>query len=81
VQSGTRVLIQNLFQKFWTFLQVSTNFGSLNYFLPVKTIGKTINKHHTVSGRKPATACGVRVKMVRGRRYGGLPCVGTGRVP
>jgi hypothetical protein len=30
VNSGSRGLVQNLFYKFWTFLQVSTNFGSLN---------------------------------------------------
>jgi hypothetical protein len=30
VKSGSRGFVQNLFCKFWTFLQVSTNFGSLN---------------------------------------------------
>jgi hypothetical protein len=40
---------------FWTLLQVSTNFGSLNYFLPFKTIEKTIK-----------TASGARAKTARG---------------
>jgi hypothetical protein len=42
VKSGSRGFIQNLFCKFWTFLQVSTNFGSLKQFLLLKTIRKII---------------------------------------
>jgi hypothetical protein len=40
VKIDSRGVPQNLFQKFWTFLQVSTNFGSLPYFLKFKTIEK-----------------------------------------
>jgi hypothetical protein len=47
VKSGSRGFIQNLFSKFWTFLQVSTNFGILNYFLLFKTIGKHLNPRHS----------------------------------
>jgi hypothetical protein len=42
VKSGSRGFIQNLFCKFWTFLQVSTNFGSLKQFLLLKIIRKII---------------------------------------
>jgi hypothetical protein len=42
MKSGSRGFIQNLFCKFWTFLQVSTNFGSLKQFLLFKTIRKMI---------------------------------------
>jgi hypothetical protein len=54
VKSGSRGVQQNLVCNFWTLLQVFTNFGSLNYFLPFKIFRKTINKHHTVSSLKPA---------------------------
>jgi hypothetical protein len=42
VKSGSRGFIQNLFYKFWTFLQVYMNFGNLKQFLLFKTIRKTI---------------------------------------
>jgi hypothetical protein len=42
VKSGSRGFIQNLFCKFWTFLQVSMNFGSLKQLLLFKTIRKMI---------------------------------------
>jgi hypothetical protein len=73
VKSGSSEFIKNLFCNFWTFLLVSTNFGSLNYFLLFKTIGKTINKGHTVPGLKPAH--GLRRAGENGPlwRHGGLP--------
>jgi hypothetical protein len=40
----TRVVQQNLFYNFWTFLQVSMNFESLHYFLGIKTIEKRFKK-------------------------------------
>jgi hypothetical protein len=40
MKSGSREFIQNLFCNFWRFLQVSTNFGSLPYFLEFKIIEK-----------------------------------------
>jgi hypothetical protein len=42
VKSSSRRFIQNLFCKFWTFLQVSTNFGRLKQFLEFKTNWKKI---------------------------------------
>jgi hypothetical protein len=42
VKSGSKGFIQNLFCKFWAFLQVSMNFWSLNYFLGIKINGKKI---------------------------------------
>jgi hypothetical protein len=38
MQSGSRGVEQNLFCNFWTLLQVSMNFGSLHYFMELKTI-------------------------------------------
>jgi hypothetical protein len=43
VKSGSRGLIQNLFCKFWTFLQVSTNFGIWNNFCYLKQLEKRLN--------------------------------------
>jgi hypothetical protein len=40
VKIGSRGFIQNLCCKFWTFLQVSTNFESLKQFLLFKIIRK-----------------------------------------
>jgi hypothetical protein len=66
VKSGSRGFIQNLFSKFWTFLQVSTNFGSLNYFLLFKILGKHLNPRQSagpvIGPRLQPTGCG------------GLPC-------
>jgi hypothetical protein len=38
MKSGSRGVQKNLFDDFWTFLQVSTNFETLHYFLRIKTI-------------------------------------------
>jgi hypothetical protein len=48
VKSGSRVLKQNLFCKFWTLLQVSTDFGSLKQFLELKTIENDFKTLHSV---------------------------------
>jgi hypothetical protein len=65
LKSGPRVFIQNLFCNFLTFLQVSMNFGSLHYFLGIKSIEerfKTTAQCRAESGlwlqctaRRPAT--------------------------
>jgi hypothetical protein len=68
VKSGSRGFIQNLFYKFWTFLQVSTNFGNLKHFLLFKTIRKMVKFSWHSTGLKPArgysprgaTACHAR---------------------
>jgi hypothetical protein len=54
VKSGSRGFIQNLFCNFWTFLQVSMNFGILKQFLLFKIIRKMIKIPDTVPGQKPA---------------------------
>jgi hypothetical protein len=74
VKSGSRGFIQNLFYKFWTFLQVFTNFGNLPYFLGFKTIGKTIKKCRTVTGLKLAHGMrrSARGLATRGRPEGRL---------
>jgi hypothetical protein len=58
VKSGSRGCIQNLFckNKFWTFLQVSTNFWSLKQFLLFKTIRKMIKSPAQGRNRPKATA-------------------------
>jgi hypothetical protein len=38
---------QNLVCHFWTFIQVSTNFESLHYFLRIKSIEKRLNRPHS----------------------------------
>jgi hypothetical protein len=43
VKSGSRGVPENLFRNFWTFLQISTNFGILKQFLQFKTIEKHLN--------------------------------------
>jgi hypothetical protein len=48
VQSDSRVFIQNIFCNFWTFLQISMNFGSLHYYLGIKSIEKRLNRRHSV---------------------------------
>jgi hypothetical protein len=53
VKSGLRGFLQILFYKFWTFLQVSMNFGTLKQFLLFETIRKMI-KSPSQSGPKPA---------------------------
>jgi hypothetical protein len=40
VKSGSRGFIQIFFCKFWTFLQVSTNFGILKQFWNLKQLEK-----------------------------------------
>jgi hypothetical protein len=52
--SCPRGVQQKLVCHFLTFLQVSTNFGSLHYFLGIKTNGKTFKTPGTVLGQKPA---------------------------
>jgi hypothetical protein len=73
VNSGSRGVQQNLFYNFWTLLQVFTNFESLNYFLPFKTIGKTIKNATRCQASNRPTTYGTRAKMARGWRHGGLP--------
>jgi hypothetical protein len=72
-KSGSRGVQQNLFYKFWTLLQVSTNFGSLNHFLPFKTIRKIINKRHPVSGLKPTHILRCAGENGPRRRHDALP--------
>jgi hypothetical protein len=60
VKSGSRGFTQNLFRKFWTFLQVSINFRSLKRFLEFKTIEKHLNPGHSI-GPKPARGYSPRV--------------------
>jgi hypothetical protein len=66
VKSGSRGFIQNLFCKFWTFLQVYTNFGSLKQFLLFKRIRKTIK-----SPTQYWVETGPRLQPTR---RDGLPC-------
>jgi hypothetical protein len=54
VSSCSRGFIQNLGCHFWTFLQVSTNFGSLNCFLLFKTIRKDFKRNSQSDGPNPA---------------------------
>jgi hypothetical protein len=65
MKSSSTGVQQNLFCNFWTLLQVSTNFGSLPYFLEFKTMGKRFKIARIVSGRNPARGYSVR--------RGGLP--------
>jgi hypothetical protein len=69
MKGGSRGFIQNLFCKFWTFLQVSTNFGILNYFLLFKTIGKIFKSpvQCWVRYRPEATAHGAWRPAMRGQ--------------
>jgi hypothetical protein len=60
VKSGLRGFIQNLFCKFWTFLQVSTNFGSLKHFLRIKINWKRLKRPHSIVLHIRLTACGAR---------------------
>jgi hypothetical protein len=73
-------LIQNLLYHFWTFLLVSMNFGSLLYFLGIKSIKKRFKNRRTVLGRnRPvatvpgSAACHTRLaRRPAGPRPGGL---------
>jgi hypothetical protein len=67
MKSGSRGFLQKLFSNFLTFLQVSTNFGSLKQFLEIKTIRKSIKALHSVGLHIRPTACGVRVKLAHTR--------------
>jgi hypothetical protein len=66
VKSGSRGFIQNLFCKFWTFLQVSMNFESLKQFLPFKIIRKTI--------KSPTQHWDETEPRLQLTGRGGLPC-------
>jgi hypothetical protein len=48
VKSGSRGIQQNLFCNFWTFLQVSMNFGSLKQFLELKQLKNHLKTLHSV---------------------------------
>jgi hypothetical protein len=56
-EEWSRGVEQNLFCNFWTFLQVSTNFGSLKQFLKFKIIENELKTPHSVGpqiGPRPA---------------------------
>jgi hypothetical protein len=57
MKSGSREFIQNLFCKFWRFLQVSTNFGSLPYFLEFKIIEKRFKAAAQCRAENRLTRC------------------------
>jgi hypothetical protein len=81
VESGSRGFIKKLFCNFWTFLQVSTNFGNLPHFLEFKTIENELK--FTVQcwaeSRPAATVCGLAACHTRPARRPGGPWPGGPR--
>jgi hypothetical protein len=78
--SCSRGVQQKLVCHFSTFLKVSTNFGSLHYFLGIKTNGKMFKTSGTVLGRKLARGLQLRwaSSLLRRPRLGWWP---TGQQP